>query len=442
MASFLQRLQQTKDTLTTLETVASQSFSDIILEAAGINLPELPLPTQEEVNTFFIKIGDIENKLNTLPPTQWSEIQFLEWKRLFRQQAKREKLANESKKSPKKLKEYREKQKAKKAEKKEKIDLVKEDVQQLEQEIPEDQKPKGIQKLPNFLTRLIKTTLKISLPLIFNMIREAGIEKFEETKQKLLDNAKAKATALGLPDPQNLTTEDLDNLKQLACPTPATLQSILDKRNNLVNFLNNQQTIVDNIKGTVNISGDLANFLQQTSEVLTLTSFVINQAIKVIPLIPGAVVSVAKDIDTINESLKFDLNGEARLPKLQAPVSNISVPVNMFSNLLTKLIAILGAFDQLITTCNPELENSLVKFSDSVLSNTANQVIADGNTYKGFRLEIETFPYTDTVNRNRAVGKNADGIILISTELSFASDPQVLVEELKLIIDRDNLKAY
>jgi hypothetical protein len=72
MASFLQRLQKTKDTLTTLETVASQSFSDIVLEAAGLTIPELPLPTQEEVNEFFIKIGDIENKLNTLPPTQWS----------------------------------------------------------------------------------------------------------------------------------------------------------------------------------------------------------------------------------------------------------------------------------------------------------------------------------------------------------------------------------
>jgi hypothetical protein len=442
MASFLQRLQETKDTLKTLETVASQSFSDIVLEAAGINLPELPFPTQEEVNAFFVKIGDTGNKLNILPPTQWSELQFLEWKRLVRQQAKREKVNNEAKKSPKKLKEYREKQKAKKAEKKEKIDLVKEDVQQLEQEIPQDQKPKGVQKLPNFLTRLIKTTLKISLPLVFNMIREAGIEKFEETKLKLLEDAKAKAAALGLPDPQSLSTEDLENLKQLACPTPATLQSILDKRNSLVNFLNNQQTTVDNIKGTVTISGDLANFLQQTSEVLTLTSFIVNQAVKVIPLVPGVLVSVAKDIDTINESLKFDFNGEARLPKLQAPVSNISVPVNMFSNLVTKLVAILGAFDQLITTCNPELENSLVKFSDSVLSNTANQVIAEGNTYKGFRLEIETFPYTDTVNRNRAVGKNADGITLIATELSFASDPTVLIDELKLIIDRDNLKAY
>jgi hypothetical protein len=442
MASFLQRLQQTKDVLTTLETVASQSFSDVVLEAAGLTIPELPLPTQEEANNFFIKIGDVENKLNTLPPTQWSEIQFLEWKRLVRQQAKREKLANEAKKSPKQLKQYREQQKAKKAEKKEKINLVKENVQQLEQDIPEDQKVKGVQKLPNFLTRLIKTILKFSLPLIFNMIKEAGIEKFETTRQKLLDEAKARAKAAGLPDPQNLSVEDLENLKQQACPTPATIQSILEKRNNLVNYLNNQQTTVDNIKGVITVSGDFADFLQKTSEVLGLTSFVINQAVKVIPLVPGAVVSVAKDIDTINESLKFDLKGEPRIPKLQSPISSSSLPINMVSNLFAKLVAILGAFDQLITLCNPELENSLVKFSDSILSTTANQVIADGNTYKGFRLEIETFPYTDTVNRNRAVGKNADGIILIATELSFASDPTVLIDELKLIIDRDNLKAY
>ena len=48
-------------------------------------------------------------------------------------------------------------------EKKEKIDLVKEDVQQLEQDVPEDQKVQGVQKLPNFLTRLIKTYLKFTL---------------------------------------------------------------------------------------------------------------------------------------------------------------------------------------------------------------------------------------------------------------------------------------
>ena len=57
-------------------------------------------------------------------------------------------------------------------------------------------------------------------------------------------------------------------------------------------------------------------------------------------------------------------------------------------------------------------------------------------------IEIETIPYTPTVNRYRAVGKNQSGIVLTQTDLSFTLDPQILINELKLIIDKDNLKAY
>ena len=62
--------------------------------------------------------------------------------------------------------------------------------------------------------------------------------------------------------------------------------------------------------------------------------------------------------------------------------------------------------------------------------------------YKGFRLEIEEKPYTDTVSQNRAIGLNQSGVVLIATNYSFASDTNVLINELKFIIDRDNLKAY
>ena len=64
------------------------------------------------------------------------------------------------------------------------------------------------------------------------------------------------------------------------------------------------------------------------------------------------------------------------------------------------------------------------------------------STYQGFIFEIEEVPFSPTVNRKRALGKNQDGITLIQTELSFTPSDKVLIDELKFIIDRDNLKAY
>ena len=57
-------------------------------------------------------------------------------------------------------------------------------------------------------------------------------------------------------------------------------------------------------------------------------------------------------------------------------------------------------------------------------------------------LEIVKKPYNNKVNQNIGVAKNQYGIILLQTNPSFTTTPQVLIDELKLIIDRDNLKAY
>ena len=97
----------------------------------------------------------------------------------------------------------------------------------------------------------------------------------------------------------------------------------------------------------------------------------------------------------------------------------------------------------LILLCNPNA--TLTATSSAIDGIVATQLIAEntetGNTYKGFVLEIETRAYTPKVDQNRAVGKNNQGIVLITTDYSFASDPNVLINELKFIIDRDDLKA-
>ena len=61
--------------------------------------------------------------------------------------------------------------------------------------------------------------------------------------------------------------------------------------------------------------------------------------------------------------------------------------------------------------------------------------------YQDFLFEIVEEPFSPYVNKRRAVAKNKDGIILLQTPSSFTTDTQVLFTELKLIIDKNNLKA-
>jgi hypothetical protein len=425
-----------------LLNAANQSFSDIVLEAAGLTIP---LPSQIEVNDFFKKIKDEQNPLNLKDPNSWTELEYLKWQSLVRKQIAKDKLKKEKKQKPNKLKAYREAQKQKKAEKAAKLDIVKTNPEKQAEAIPQDQVER-----PNWSKSLLnigKMVLKFCLPTLFNMAAQAGIDKLQQEKQKLLDKAIAEAQAKGItPLPTEITAEEIENLKSTYCPSPIVLNSLLNQRNGIVEYLNNQQVKIDNITTIVNLTSDTANFLQTTSQIIDLSNVIINQASKAIPLIPGAVVSFMNDLNSINKQLVFESDGTPRIPKLRTSANNISMPLNVASEQIVKIVNILGAFDELIALCNPALVNSLTPLSPSVLLSTATQIIANntdnGSTYKGFTLEIETRPYTDTVNQNRAVGKNADGIILISTELSFASDPNVLIDELKYLIDRDNLKAY
>ena len=140
----------------------------------------------------------------------------------------------------------------------------------------------------------------------------------------------------------------------------------------------------------------------------------------------------------------FKSDGTPIIPKIQSIVSQVAPPFTLIQSTIVQCVELLDRLDILIELCAPNA--TLTPTSKIIDGIFATQLIAEdtttGNTYKGFILEIETRAYTPKVNQNRAVGKNNSGIVLIFTKYSFASDPNVLIDELKSIIDRDNLKAY
>ena len=90
---------------------------------------------------------------------------------------------------------------------------------------------------------------------------------------------------------------------------------------------------------------------------------------------------------------------------------------------------------------NDEL-NNFIDPSTGEVSDTVDPLTGDPLPYKGFTFEIK-----DDISQNfnypkrYAIARNIQGVQMLRSESSFASNPQILIEELKFIIDRDDLRA-
>jgi hypothetical protein len=162
------------------------------------------------------------------------------------------------------------------------------------------------------------------------------------------------------------------------------------------------------------------------------------------PGVPGAITALSSDTDDLIRDTTFTNTGAPKLEKIASSVASASLSLSIVNSLILTIILILRSIDAKIQQCDPyatlnPVSDDLIQIAEAQLKaeQTQNQT-----TYKGFIIDIETVPYTSTVNRRRARGLNQDGIVLIQTELSFTTIDEVLINELKFIIDRDNLKAY
>jgi hypothetical protein len=248
-------------------------------------------------------------------------------------------------------------------------------------------------------------------------------------------------------DNENLIKVPLENLlKQIptdgTCPDPQTLQNIIDKRNNIVEFLNKFSTFLDTVIFTytgVSVAFDVA---VATITGLKLTKTTASGGVKILPTAPGFVTALLSDLGDLTDKLTFDSLGESKLVKRKQDLDTLAIALNIVSSFVKNVVTTLNSLDVALSLCL-QPNQTLNPVSDNLQKIlTDNQQSVDDSTYQGFIFKIEEVPFSSTVTRRKAVAFNQSGIPLIETPLSFTTNDQTLIDELKLIIGRDNLKAY
>lgn len=214
-----------------------------------------------------------------------------------------------------------------------------------------------------------------------------------------------------------------------ACPDKDKLKRIIEKRNKIVNELNNLYNTIKKIDKALSFANGIILGLK--------TGLAVAIAFPTPPFAPSG--AVATGIDKIQDTLV----------KAGVGVTILTVSVAVVGNLLGTVLDLLSKLDLLIEDCAPESGLSFEEINDELnqLSNSTIQDLENSNsdipvTYKGFTFEIKFDKLNQTPYPKRfAQALNIQNIPVLKGNPSFASDPQILIDELKFIIDTQNLRA-
>lgn len=289
------------------------------------------------------------------------------------------------------------------------------DAQQIENATPSDLKAMGIAKLPLLLLTVGNQVKQIINPSLENIIK----------KYLSLDR----------------------------CASKEEIQLILNQRNNIVNQLNKISKTLNKITIVLTGVSTFLTILEATITGIDLAKIAAQIAAIAFPPLAATLPVTLNTLNQAKTQAIIDDKGNSRLSKLTSIIGGAALVSSIIGGYILLAINQLNSIDLFLKKCDPTLSTlspsqpgSLVPISKETQDIATTQQKAESTqnqtTYNGFIIEIEEVPYTPTVTRRRAVGKNAQGIILIQTELSFTTNDQTLINELKLIIDRDNLKAY
>lgn len=207
------------------------------------------------------------------------------------------------------------------------------------------------------------------------------------------------------------------------CTTSFNLLNNISKRNNLVNDINQMISFFDKLSNYINI----IDIILESSK-LIISIFKSNPA-------PSQFTTIGLII-TLNDI--FDKT-KIVIEQIDGILSVIKKLINYILNLLKGILELLKILDLNLSNClnKNKISSNLIPVNN-INTNTSSDIIL--KPYKGYNFDIKIDEYNNTPFTKRyAVAINSYGVIVLRSESSFASDPNVLVEELKFKIDQQNL---
>ncbi len=272
---------------------------------------------------------------------------------------------------------------------------------------------------------------EIKMAIVFDSTKE-------RLKQTLIPAIFSIISTFGPEVVKSIANKKLNPLKNKTCPPKEDVLKALRKRNKLVKELNNIYKVVRRISKVLGV----AEALILGSKIGLTTA----QAASNIPFLLAAYGPIIekgfKKIDKLLEKVGIGLRA-------------LSLTAATVGMLLGVIIELLNSLDFLIQSCAEEEEIPFIElnseFNDLINGDNSNpQGILDvidpltkkPYPYKGFSFEIEVdssqnFQYP----KRYAIARNIQGIQVLRSESSFASSPEILIEELKFVIDKNNLRA-
>lgn len=232
----------------------------------------------------------------------------------------------------------------------------------------------------------------------------------------------------------------LTELKEyINCPNNATLLQLINKRNSTAKQINNLYQNIKVINKTTDTSNTVLNAIQTG---ITVVRSIPYPATGIPPLgLPPLTTGTIETIGAAADLLQDRLNTGKLI------LSDLNITAASFGTLLGSSLNLLNILDILIQQCSENQDLPFVTINNEInLLNEQSQITAQTQndlTYKGFKLELQL----DKANqikypRRFAQALNKQGVPVLKTESSFASNPQVLIDQLKFIIDSNpNLTA-